>query len=863
MLTLNAAASDRNTAPTTRALSAAPLRPTLVSVAASLILAIVLGAALFAWTSYRARFDAAAFDLDRLDAIMTESTTRTFDGVDLLIRSVLDKLPGGILPMQTADELSNLLHLGVTGMPMVLGIVVADESGAIRFNSRPGPGSGRRIDDREHFRALRDAAAGGLYISAPVTSRVDGTRVIVAARRITLADGSFGGIVAVALRIDYFERLYAAAVNQEGGSLLLLRTDGTVLARHPALPEGAPNPPPSMAELMRGYAATGRTLLRIPGPLDGMPRLLARRRLPDTDLAIAASISEETILAPWWRELAIAISLAAGAIGAILLGLRVLLQQISRSEQASRALQDSETELRLRMAQIQAIYDGTPIGLALFDRELRYVEINAHLAAINGHAISDLLGQRLRDRRPEIADRVEALLQRVLDTGEALDNIEFLRDDAGVKGTMLAAYRPVRDRSDTVIGVVASVLDISELRRAQEAQLRLEAHLHESDKLRSLGQLTGGLAHDFNNLLMVIIGNLDLLDELRGDDTEIAELALEARTAAGRGAELTRSLLAFARKQPLHPQPVDVNELVESTARLLSRTLGERIEVRLDLTPQIAPVVVDRAQLEAALTNLATNARDAMTQGGRLVIATAPHTLDADYAGRHPEVVPGDYVMIAVADSGTGMSPEVRAQIFEPFFTTKKPDAGTGLGLSMVFGFVKQSGGHIDVYSEPGLGTTFRLYLPVGQTQIDLPDPVAAASLPTGGGKVVLMVDDDAAIRRVVVRQLAQLGYDVLIAEDAAGALALLGGTKPIDLLFTDVVLAGKIDGVELATLALERRPAIRIVLTSGFPNAGTDLPGIAAHLRLLSKPYSRAELAHALDAALHDEAPLAAHESI
>jgi PAS domain S-box-containing protein len=382
--------------------------------------------------------------------------------------------------------------------------------------------------------------------------------------------------------------------------------------------------------------------------------------------------------------------------------------------------------------------------------------------------------------------------------------------------------------------------DISEREAVQE-------RLRQAQRMDAIGQLTGGLAHDFNNLLGVIIGNLDLLrlnDRLDPDDAELVGDAIEA---ALRGADLTRRLLAFARRQRLQPQHIVINDLVAAIAGLLARTLGEQVPIVLQLGDGIWTVSVDPTQLEASLVNLATNARDAMPGGGRLTIKTGNRQLDADYAAEHPELMPGDYAMIEVSDSGAGIPADILPRIFEPFFTTKGPAKGTGLGLSMVFGFVKQSGGHINVYSEPGVGTTFRLYLPrdASGAPAGAPEPEPPASV--GGDETILIVEDNEAMRRVVKRQLTDLGYRVVEADSAAAALELLED-QPITLLFSDVVMPGEMDGIELARTAMTRWPALKVLLTSGFPESRLDPNGDdLAGLRLLGKPYRRDELARAL----------------
>jgi len=381
-------------------------------------------------------------------------------------------------------------------------------------------------------------------------------------------------------------------------------------------------------------------------------------------------------------------------------------------------------------------------------------------------------------------------------------------------------------------------------RRAHAALMTSEEQLRQSQKMEAVGQLTGGLAHDFNNLLTVIIGSLDLLIERAKGGEDVQQLAQEALAAAQRGADLIRSLLAFARRQPLRPRRVDINALVRDLSRLLSRTLGERIEIGLELAPDLWPVVVDQAQLEAALTNLATNARDAMPRGGRLTIATANRQLDEDYASQHIEVTPGDYVTIEVSDTGAGMSPNVKARIFDPFFSTKPLGEGTGLGLSMVFGFMKQSGGHINVYSEQGVGTTFRVYLPRERRTFDAEvRPAEATGVPRSSGETVLVVEDNANIAQLVAMQLSSLGYQVRQAPNAGAALDILKAGERIDLVFADVIMPGQLDGYDLAEEVYATWPDIKVVLTSGFPGSNHGGRSLG-NTPLLTKPYHRDALA-------------------
>jgi len=379
---------------------------------------------------------------------------------------------------------------------------------------------------------------------------------------------------------------------------------------------------------------------------------------------------------------------------------------------------------------------------------------------------------------------------------------------------------------------------------------KAEVQLQQAQKMEAIGNLTGGLAHDFNNLLGVIIGNLDIALDTKKEEEANDELH-SALSAAWKGAELTRSLLAFARRQPLAPKRIAINDLVDNTTKLLRRTLGENIEITVDLAPDAWPVIADPAQLEASLVNLATNARDAMPGGGRLHVTTGNRQLDADYAAVHQEVTAGDYAVIEVADNGNGIAHDMLGRIFEPFFTTKEPGKGTGLGLSMVFGFMKQSCGHINVYSEQGVGTTFRLYLPRGSEDSTGTDAAPGRQMAGSKGETILLVEDNAELRRVTVRQLLDLGYFVLQAGDIATALHAIEHEK-VDLVLTDLMLPGGRSGYDLVRAVLDCRPATRIILMSGFPDA--MLPGTTADRStypLLCKPFRKADLAQTLRSSL------------
>jgi CheY-like chemotaxis protein len=372
--------------------------------------------------------------------------------------------------------------------------------------------------------------------------------------------------------------------------------------------------------------------------------------------------------------------------------------------------------------------------------------------------------------------------------------------------------------------------------------------LRQSEKMKALGQLTGGIAHDFNNLLGVIIGSIEFLMDAVKDMPEQAELAREILDSALSGLLLTRRLLAVGRNQPLRPQRVDLSGLVQDNVEMLRRTLREAIHIEARPTPGLWFTSVDPSQIRDLLLNLALNSRDAMPHGGSLAIEVANVHLDAEAASGHPELAAGDYVALSVTDTGTGMPQEVAERAIEPFFTTKSPTAGSGLGLSMAYGFAKQSGGHLDIQSAVGVGTTVRLLLPrsVDET-VDPPgDPAAFAPDPRGS-ETLLVVDDNQSLLDVTRRHLAALGYKVLTAPDGPSALAVLRAGESVDLLFTDIVMPKGMSGPVLAEATRDLRPDTKVLFTTGYTADALDQDGLPT----LRKPYDRHELARAIRAAL------------
>lgn len=399
--------------------------------------------------------------------------------------------------------------------------------------------------------------------------------------------------------------------------------------------------------------------------------------------------------------------------------------------------------------------------------------------------------------------------------------------------------------------------------RDQTEKLAAEAQFRHAQKMDAIGQLTGGVAHDFNNILTVITGTIGILAEAVADRPELTSVAKLIDDAAERGAQLTKHLLAFARKQPLQPREIDVNALIVEAAKLLHPTLGEHIEITPKLAGEAWPAIVDPNQLTTAILNLALNARDAMPRGGKLTLETRNVYLDEGYASMNSEVVVGNYVMIAVSDTGMGISPANLEKVFDPFFTTKEVGKGTGLGLSMVFGFIKQSGGHIKIYSEEGYGTSVKLYLPRSTGKHETLAEAEVAPRVQGGRETILVVEDDELVRKYVITQVQSLGYATLEAANATEALVLIDENRSIDLLFTDVIMQGPMNGRHLADEAIKRRPNLKTLFTSGYTeNAILHHGRLDPGVLLLAKPYRKPELARMLRVALDGSPSLRSAES-
>ena len=510
-------------------------------------------------------------------------------------------------------------------------------------------------------------------------------------------------------------------------------------------------------------------------------------------------------------------------------------------------------------SKLRGILESAVPAIISIDSQGAIESVNPATERLFGYCAAELVGQNVKILMPEparsehdgyLGNYLGAGVKKVIGVGR---EVTGRRKNGATFPLHLSVSEFAAEGRRYFTGMI---YDLSDRKHVEEALRESERRLAQAQKMEAVGQLTGGIAHDFNNLLLVIAGNLELL-ESRVEGCEARSLLKEAQDAAALGSKLTDQLLTFSRRRRLDPHIIQLNELAVGIADMLRRTIGEHIALCTSLARDLWETRADPGQFQSAIVNMAVNARDAMPNGGKLIIETRNFLFEPDHLDFLPELKPGEYVQLSISDTGTGMPPEVRDRAFEPFFTTKEKGRGTGLGLAMVYGFVRQSGGHVTIYSEVGHGTTINLYFPracgpsaaqpAGRTMTDADSPAR---------ETVLVVEDDERVRRLTAKRLKMIGYQVIEAIDGPKALEVLNRGDKVDLVFTDLVMPGGLSGREVATQARTIRPGVKVLLTSGYSEElvhGDDLQ--RERLRVLPKPYRQADLAFALREVLGESA--------
>ncbi len=826
-----------------RSASPAPdrLRTKIYLPLAGVFLAMAAACAIGLWYHYDEALDVGERRAENLAHILSDHLGRSVEAIDTTLTqlNLHSQRVGG--PTANAESWGPVLAAAYTALNSVGSISVTDENGIIVHATIPEiVGQSRR--DLFLFQRLSRNAGDGLVADPPFTAVRSGRSVLPLARRLTDVNGRFLGVVVATLEPERLRQFYRSVDVGPNGVIWALHPSGIVLFREPSrvdpIGQSAKDNPLFAAQQARPGADVLRAALE-PG---GARYVSAYRGSTDPPLTVTVSLAERDILARWREEAVVAGVVMSGvAFMFLLAGFRIGREIRARTEADTRVAQ-ANTALVQEAEERRRLFETSVDVIFITDSQGQFIRVSPSVEPTLGYHPDEMTGHSGADFiYPEDLDPTRNEM-RMARRGKLMRNFEtrYVHKDGRVIALNWTGIWSDPGQQHFFIG-----RDVTEQKIAEE-------RLRQSQKMEAVGQLTGGIAHDFNNMLTVITGTIDILADAVADKPQAAAIAKLISDAADRGAELTGRLLSFARKQPLQPRETSINALVADAGKMLQPLLGAQIEIESRLEPDAWPALVDPTQLTTALLNLAVNARDAMPQGGRLTLETANVVLDESYARLHNEVIAGPYVMLAVSDTGAGIPAELRDKVFEPFFTTKELGKGTGLGLSMVYGFVKQSGGHIKVYSEVGHGTTIKIYLPRQGAHGESSVEASPALSMEGGGETVLIVEDDVQVHASVIAQLESLGYLTLAAPNAAEALKLIEAGAAFDVLFTDVIMPGPMNGRQLADELARRKPGLKVLFTSGYTeNAIIHHGRLDPGFLLLAKPYRKSELARMIRQAL------------
>jgi len=718
------------------------------------------------------------------------------------------------------------------------GVALVDRSGAVRLTSRVFPAPPIDVRDRDYFHAIIGGTPS--FISATYPSKLTGRPQFNFARHILSTDGKLLGLALVSLHPDYLRDFWRRVLDRPGTTAALVREGGAVLASWP----GPAQPPltPAVHQAIRA-AEPGPTLLRVERA-DGEDAMVALAPLPLYGAVVMLSRDMRAVLAPWRRNILAYAGLAIPA-AAVLLALALqaartaarertaltsLRHEADRRAETARALRESESRYR---GYFETALEQLFVISLDPDGDYRFVALNPAVERATGLIRVKAVGRRLQDiLTSEASEKLIAHCRASQAAGNA-STFEDTLDLPTGRRTFETVLVPLRDEEGRIVEFLGSARDVTERRRADERMVQAQ-------KMETVGQLTGGLAHDFNNLLTAVLNNLRLVRQEPGggDNPDRIDNAIRAATA---GADLVRRLMAFSRRQSLESRPVLVESLIRDILPLVERMVGERVQLSHRIDPDLPPIRVDPVQLENAILNLAVNARDAMPEGGLLGIA----------ARLVPDGTEAGAVRISIADTGTGMTPDVAARVFEPFFTTKPPGQGTGLGLSTVYGFVTQSGGQVRMETDPGRGTTFHLTFPAIRAAVRAAEPEPETAPRPAMSARILVVEDEALVRLSTLDLLRSQGHRPDAVGTAEAALVYLDRHGAVDLLLTDIGLPG-MDGRTLARTVRERWPGIPVVLMTGYDRTRTEAGATTGEtFPHLDKPYTPWRLARTIAAAL------------
>jgi len=801
------------------------LRRSVIILTIALVVALALLQAVNLWSRYNETVSDTQTKASDLSYILAEHMQSSVAAVDASLKQLVlhSSRVGG--PGAPADLWSPVLRNAIAGMSYVGSLTITDADGVIRHSTLPALiGQSRREDFM--FNRLSSDPHAGIIADTPFRRLSDQRLIMPLGRRLDGADGSFQGIVVATLVPEAFRDFYKSVDVGNQGVIRVLHSTGVVFFSEARSDLGKSGNP---STLLRQYLQTNKTGV-LSETLDSSSEryITAWHSLNEPPITVAVSLDQREGLHIWRRDAWLSLGLTALIALVLAAGSLQLIRQLNLRAATELSLVQREQELvaAQRVAGLGAVRFSAPDLVANVSPQfcgLLGLPPESNEVALD--LILDPLSKSDRSRLRRVLDECLAtgktwqleLHAKLADGSERIlwsEGVAQTGDD-GSNGNILAIFQ-----------------DVTERRLAEQLS-------SQSERLAAIGRMTGGVAHDFNNMLTVISGRSQLLLGKLGQDSYARSSIEEVAKAADRAAGLTRQLLAFSRKQILQPKVLELNTIVADVEKMLRRLIGEDISLALNLHPALGHVKADPGQIEQVLVNLAVNSRDAMPDGGKLIIETSNVDLDDSYARNHVTVQPGAYVLLAVSDTGIGMDKETQSHIFEPFFSTKAAGKGTGLGLSTVYGIVKQSGGNIWVYSEPGKGTTFKIYLPrVVEPSDTTPtrDPVAAVSR---GSETILLVEDEDSLRKLGRDILELNGYTVLAAANGIEALALHHQNEDrIQLIVTDVVMPG-MGGRELAERIAAVDPMLRVLYMSGYTDDAVVLHGLGKGINFIQKPFS------------------------
>lgn len=795
--------------------------------------------------------EAAYVNLEVIATALQEYTQQTFAALDLNITALATQgFRLGLTAPATMQQMAQVVVNRQAASSNTFSFYILDRNGQLLLASddvNPPPIDQSAMPEFLEHQALPPNPAQlltPLHVGLPrIGTRGDaeGEWVIPVSRRIPTEDGEFAGVAVALLSLQHLTQFYDTIRPAGEGAVGLLNANTEVIARSPFVEEF----------LGMNIIQTSRFTEPLESAIGGritdftlndVPRMSAYRYTWNDQLIVYANTTEASVLASWRQRTASRVSIVLLVL--VLLATMSLAtvvfvtRQRHWAERTLLAQQQALTEVNAAKTEIENVFTSISDAVYILDNNWCFRYLNAEAEKLIERTSQDLLGKCIWDEFPEACGSIiETSYKRAAHENMSVGFETFFAP--------LGKWFSVRAYPNKA-GLMVYFQDVSK-------QKEIDERLRQSHKMDALGQLTGGIAHDFNNLLTVILGNIDeLLEHLTDKPEHVRSQADIIRLAGERAAELTHRLLAFARRQPLDPRQTDVNELTLEVKALLRRTVREDIDIELVRNVDQWKALVDPHELQNALLNLCLNARDAMPDGGKLTIETANIEVDGEYAELN-ELKPGPYVMIAVSDTGHGMVAEMVSKVFDPFFTTKKDGKGSGLGLAMVYGFARQSNGMVRIYSEPGEGTTVRLYLPkAADTDLPIDAKRQFTGAPKGGSERILLVEDDDMVRLYTLTSLRNLGYQVVDCSDGKEALDLLLTGESFDLLFTDVVLPGGISGKQVAERALALLPELKVLYMSGYTeNAIVHHGRLDRGVSLLSKPFRLSTLAEKLRSVL------------